>query len=107
MADGAMESPIVTVLNIGKTLIPCTWILRVIHMRDVHNHLIDDLLADVLKNLMDLLADVLKNLMDLLADVLKNLMDLLADVLNPFNEFGGFVGLRLNVRIFCLCGCKR
>jgi hypothetical protein len=38
-----MESPIVAVLNIGKTLIPCTWMLRVIHVQDVHNHPIDDL----------------------------------------------------------------
>jgi hypothetical protein len=43
MVGGAMESPVVVVLNIGKTLIPCTWILRVIHAQDVHNHLIDDL----------------------------------------------------------------
>jgi hypothetical protein len=38
-----MESPVVTVLNIGETLIPCTWMLRVVHAQDVHNHLIDDL----------------------------------------------------------------
>jgi hypothetical protein len=38
-----MESPVVAVLNIGKTLIPCTWMLRVVHAQDVHNHLIDDL----------------------------------------------------------------
>jgi hypothetical protein len=38
-----MESPVVTVLNIGETLIPCTWMLRVVHVQDVHNHLIDDL----------------------------------------------------------------
>jgi hypothetical protein len=38
-----MESHVVVVLNIGKTLIPCTWILRVVHAQDVHNHMIDDL----------------------------------------------------------------
>jgi hypothetical protein len=38
-----MESPVVTILNIGETLIPCTWMLRVVHAQDVHNHLIDDL----------------------------------------------------------------
>jgi hypothetical protein len=38
-----MESPVVVVLNIGKTLIPCTHMLRVVHAQDVHNHLIDDL----------------------------------------------------------------
>jgi hypothetical protein len=43
MADGAMESPVVAVLNIGKTLIPCTLIIGVVHAQDVHNHLIDDL----------------------------------------------------------------
>jgi hypothetical protein len=43
MAGGAMESPIVTVLNIGETLIPCTWMLRVVHVKDVHDHPIGDL----------------------------------------------------------------
>jgi hypothetical protein len=43
MVDGAMESPVVTVLNIGETLIPCTWMLRVVHAQDVHNHPIDNL----------------------------------------------------------------
>jgi hypothetical protein len=43
MVGGAMESPVVIVLNIGETLIPCMWMLRFVHARDVHNHLIDDL----------------------------------------------------------------
>ena len=43
MVDGAMESHVVTVLNIGETLIPYTWILRVVHAQDVHNHPMDDL----------------------------------------------------------------
>ena len=38
---------------------------------------------------------------------LQNLLDLLADVLNLLNEFGGFVGLRLNMGRVCLCGGKR
>jgi hypothetical protein len=38
-----MEIPIVTVMNIGETLIPCTHILRVVHAQDVHSHPIDDL----------------------------------------------------------------
>jgi hypothetical protein len=38
-----MESLVVTMLNIGETLISCTWMLRVVHPQDVHNHLIDDL----------------------------------------------------------------
>jgi hypothetical protein len=43
MVSGAMESPVVSMLSIGKTLIPCTQMLRFIHAQDVHNHLIDDL----------------------------------------------------------------
>jgi hypothetical protein len=42
-----MENPIVTMLNIGETLIPCTKMLRVVHTHDVHNHMIDDLCLDV------------------------------------------------------------
>jgi hypothetical protein len=38
-----MESPVVTVLNIGETLIPCMWMLTIVHAQDVHNHLIDNL----------------------------------------------------------------
>ena len=43
MADGAMESHVVTVFHIGETLVPCMWMLRIVHVRDVHNHLIDNL----------------------------------------------------------------
>ena len=43
MASGAMESPVVTVLNIGETLIPCMRMLRFVHAQDVHNHIIDNL----------------------------------------------------------------
>jgi hypothetical protein len=43
MASGTMESPVVTMLDIWETLIPCTWMLRIVHAQDVHNHLIDDL----------------------------------------------------------------
>jgi hypothetical protein len=38
-----MESHVVILLKIGETLIPCTWILRVVHAQDVHNRPIDDL----------------------------------------------------------------
>jgi hypothetical protein len=38
-----MESLVVTVLNIGETLIPCMHMIRFVHAQDVHNHLIDDL----------------------------------------------------------------
>jgi hypothetical protein len=47
MASGAMEIPVVTVLNIGETLIPCTWMLIIVHAQDVHNHSIDDLCLDI------------------------------------------------------------
>jgi hypothetical protein len=43
MVGGAMESHVVTVLNIGETLIPCMQILRVVYAHDVQNHPIDDL----------------------------------------------------------------
>jgi hypothetical protein len=42
-----MESPIVTVLDIWETLVPCTWMLRILHARDVHNHSIDYLYLDI------------------------------------------------------------
>ena len=47
MASGAMDILVVVVLNIGKTLIPCRWMLRVIHAQDVHNHPIDNLCLDI------------------------------------------------------------
>jgi hypothetical protein len=47
MDGGAMESPVVAMLNIGNTIIPCTWMLRVVHVQDVQNHLIDDVFLAV------------------------------------------------------------
>jgi hypothetical protein len=47
MVGGAMESPVVAVLNIGKTLIPCMQMLRVIHEQYMHNHLIYDPCLDI------------------------------------------------------------
>jgi hypothetical protein len=38
-----MEIPVVIVLNIVETLIPCTWMIIVVHAQDVDNHLIYDL----------------------------------------------------------------
>jgi hypothetical protein len=38
-----MEIPLIIVLKIGETLIPCTWMLRFIHAHNVHIHMIDDL----------------------------------------------------------------
>jgi hypothetical protein len=43
MAGGTMDSPVVIVLDIWETLVPCTWMLRNVHAQNVHNHLIDDL----------------------------------------------------------------
>jgi hypothetical protein len=38
-----MESSVIAMLNIGETLIPCAWILGVVHVKDMHDHPIDDL----------------------------------------------------------------
>ena len=38
-----MESHVVTVLDIWETLVPCTGMLRILHVQDVHNHPIDKL----------------------------------------------------------------
>jgi hypothetical protein len=43
MAGGTMESPVVTVLDIWETLVPCTGMLSIVHAQDVDNHLINDL----------------------------------------------------------------
>jgi hypothetical protein len=43
IAGGAMESHVVTVLNIRDNLFPCTWMLIIVHAQDVHNHSIDEL----------------------------------------------------------------
>ena len=47
MVGGTMESPVVTVLDIWKIIIPCTRMHRIVHAQDVHNHLIDDLCLDI------------------------------------------------------------
>jgi hypothetical protein len=38
-----MYGSVVTVLNIGKTLIPCAWMLGIVHVQDMHDHPVDDL----------------------------------------------------------------
>jgi hypothetical protein len=43
MADEDMESLVVAMFNIGKTLIPCMCILRFLHAHDVKNHSIGDI----------------------------------------------------------------
>ena len=41
-----MYGSIVTVLNIGKTLILCAWMLGIVHAQDMHDHPVDDLDLD-------------------------------------------------------------
>jgi hypothetical protein len=43
MVGSAMYDSIVIVLNIGKTLIPCAWMLGIVHVQNMHDHLVDDL----------------------------------------------------------------
>jgi hypothetical protein len=43
MASGAMESPVVIVLIIGETRVPCMSMITFVHVQDVHNHQIDEL----------------------------------------------------------------
>jgi hypothetical protein len=43
MADGTMESPVVTVLDMWEDFVPCKGILRIFHAHDVHSHMINDL----------------------------------------------------------------
>jgi hypothetical protein len=43
VSGGTMESPIVDVLDIWETLVPCTGMLIIVHAQDVHNNMVDDL----------------------------------------------------------------
>jgi hypothetical protein len=43
VANRAMEGSIIAMLNIWEALIPCKWMLRVVHAQDMHNHPIDHL----------------------------------------------------------------
>jgi hypothetical protein len=43
MTSGTMESPVVIVFDIWETLVPCTWMLRIVHAQNMHNHSIDNL----------------------------------------------------------------
>ena len=38
-----VESPVITVLYIGEALIPCAWMLQIVHAQNVYNHPLDDL----------------------------------------------------------------
>ena len=42
-----MESPIITVLYIGKALIRCAWMLLILHAHNVYNHPVDDLCMSI------------------------------------------------------------
>jgi hypothetical protein len=47
MDGGDMERLVVTVLNIGETLIPSMCMLIILHAQDMHNHPIDELYLDI------------------------------------------------------------
>jgi len=41
VANRATKGSIVTMLNIGKAIIPCMWMFGVVHFKDMQNHPID------------------------------------------------------------------
>ena len=41
--QSSLESPIVAVLNIGEALVPCAWMICVVHAQNVYDHPIDNL----------------------------------------------------------------
>ena len=43
MADWTVESPIITMLYIREALVPCAWMLWIVHAQNVYNHSVDDL----------------------------------------------------------------
>ena len=43
MAGWAMESSVITMLYIGEALVPCAWMLWIVHVQNVYNHSVDDL----------------------------------------------------------------
>jgi hypothetical protein len=38
-----MYGSVVTMLNIGKNLIPCVWMIGIVHVQDMKDHPVDDL----------------------------------------------------------------
>jgi hypothetical protein len=42
-----VKGSIITMLNINKAMIPCAWMLGVVHSRDMHNHPIDYLCLSI------------------------------------------------------------
>jgi hypothetical protein len=47
MVSGTMESSSINVLDISENLVPYTWMLIIVHVQDVHNHLIDNLCLSI------------------------------------------------------------
>jgi hypothetical protein len=43
VVDRAMESFVLVALNIGENLIPCVWMLRVVHVKYMNDHMNDEL----------------------------------------------------------------
>jgi len=43
IASWVVENFVVVLLDIGKPLIPSVWVLRVVHVQDVHDPFVDDL----------------------------------------------------------------
>ena len=43
-----IEGFVTVVLNIGKALIPRVWMLRIVHVQDVHSHHVDDLYMSII-----------------------------------------------------------
>jgi hypothetical protein len=47
-SSNTMYGFVVIVLNIGKTLTPCVWILGIVHVQDMHDHPVDGLDLEIL-----------------------------------------------------------
>jgi len=43
VASLAIEKYVVSLLDIGEVIIPCAWMLQVVHMQNVYDHPVDDL----------------------------------------------------------------
>jgi hypothetical protein len=38
-----MQASVVVMINVWEILVPCTWVLGIVHVQYMHDHLIDDL----------------------------------------------------------------
>jgi len=43
VANRDLEGSAIDMLNISEALIPCTWMVGVVHLQYMHNHLVDHL----------------------------------------------------------------